>query len=98
MQKILWDIALAQAYASQLARKDSSLNEVAMLKVFSQKVFELHNTDSVEFNRSYAWYTDHPGTLLLILDSLTAQNQREILQRVQNKNNQLQKAILKKVE
>jgi Domain of unknown function (DUF4296) len=77
MQKILWDVIRAQALSSEMARKDSSVNEIAETKVLTERVFEIHKTTSNEFNQSYTWYTNHPDIIKIIFDSLNNQNQRE---------------------
>jgi hypothetical protein len=70
MQSILWDVMRAQALSTEIARKDSSINEVA-------EVFELHRISAPRFDKSYSWYTNHPDALKSIFDSLNNQNQRE---------------------
>ncbi len=77
MQNILWDVMRAQALSTEIARKDTSINEIAETKVLTQKVFEIHNITSTAFTRSYSWYTNHPDVMRLVFDSLNAQNQRE---------------------
>ena len=77
MQKILWDMVRAQALSTEIARKDSSVNEIAETKVLTQKVFEIHKISSTTFNQSYIWYTNHPDMMRTIFDSLNAQNQRQ---------------------
>lgn len=77
MQNILWDVMRAQALSNEIARKDSSINEIAETKVLTQRVFEIHNITSTAFSRSYSWYTNHPDIMKIIFDSLNAQNQRE---------------------
>src|SRR5450755_3060300 len=77
MQNILWDVIRAQALSGEIARKDSTINEVAETKMLTQKVFEIHNITSSVFDQSYAWYTSHPETMRIIFDSMNIQNQRQ---------------------
>lgn len=77
MKNILWDVMSAQTLASELSRTDSSVNQAAETKALSQKVFNIHHTDSATFNKSYNWYVKHPDILKRIFDSLYAQKQRE---------------------
>ena len=51
MQNILWDVMRAQTLSSEIARKDSTVNEIAETKVLTQKVFEIHNIKSSDFNK-----------------------------------------------
>ena len=77
MQNILWDIIRAQALSVEIVHKDSTLNEVTETKALSQKVFEIHNIKSSDFDKSYTWYTNHPNLMLTIFDSLNNQIQRQ---------------------
>lgn len=77
MKNILWDVMSAQALASELSLKDSSVNQAVQTKILSRQVFDIHHTDSATFNKSYNWYVKHPDILKLIFDSLYAQKQRE---------------------
>ena len=86
MQSILWDVMRAQTLANQIAIKDSSVNAAVETKSFSQKIFQIHKTDSLNFNKSYNWYVKHPDALKLIFDSLYAQKERENTLRLKEKN------------
>ena len=77
MQNILWDVIRAQALSGEMARKDSTINEVAETKILTQKVFEIHNITSSAFDQSYSWYTNHPEMMRIIFDSMNIQNQRQ---------------------
>lgn len=76
MKNILWDVLRAQTLAQEMALKDSTLDIAVQTKILSQKVFEIHKTDSSHFSQSYNWYVRHPASLKLIFDSLYAQKQR----------------------
>lgn len=76
MKSLLWDVLRAQTLAQQTALKDSTIDVATETKILSQKVFEIHKTDSAHFNQSYRWYVKHPASLKLIFDSLYAQKQR----------------------
>ena len=86
MQSILWDVMRAQTLANQIAIKDSSVNAAVETKSLSQKIFQIHKTDSSHFNKSYNWYVKHPDALKLIFDSLYAQKERENTLRFKEKN------------
>lgn len=77
MQNILWDVIRAQALSGEMARKDSTINEVAETKILTQKVFEIHKITSSAFDQSYSWYTSHPEMMRIIFDSMNIQNQRQ---------------------
>ncbi len=77
MKSILWDVMRAQTLAQQTSLKDSTINMAIETKLLSQKIFEIHQTDSTHFVESYNWYVKHPDVLKIIFDSLYAQKQRE---------------------
>jgi hypothetical protein len=79
MQKIFWDVLQAQALSAEIAKKDSTVNEVAETKLLTQKVFEIYSIKSADFQRSYNWYTSHPDIMLEVIDSLNNLEQRENL-------------------
>jgi hypothetical protein len=86
MQSIFWDVMRAQTLANEIALKDSSVNAVEETNSLSQKIFQIHKTDSSNFNKSYNWYVKHPDALKLIFDSLYAQKGRENTLRMQEKH------------
>jgi hypothetical protein len=59
MQKILWDVIRAQALSAEIARKDSTVNEIAETKVLTQKVFEIYKITSTTFIQSYFFFIIH---------------------------------------
>lgn len=77
MQKVLWDVLRAEALSSEYARRDSTINEVAELKILTEKVFQIHKISSSTFDKSYKWYTGHQDILKVVFDSLNSQVQRE---------------------
>ncbi|HSV09130.1 MAG TPA: DUF4296 domain-containing protein [Hanamia sp.] len=86
MQSILWDVMRAETLASEMARKDSSVDVAIETKSLSQKVFNIHKTDSARFNKSYNWYVKHPDLLKIIFDSLYSQKERENNLHLRKKN------------
>src|ERR1700687_4431117 len=98
MQKILWDVIRAQALSSEIARKDSTINEIAETKVLTQKVFEIHKITSPGFNQSYIWYTNHPNIMRIVFDSLNAQSQRESQLEMTEKHRPLKLDSLRKID
>ena len=97
MQKILWDVIRAQVLSTEIARKDSTINEIAETKVLTQKVFEIYKITSTTFNQSYFWYTNHPDIMRIVFDSLNAQNQRESQLEMKEKKPPLKLDPLKKI-
>ena len=96
MQNILWDVIRAQALSGELARKDSTINEVAETKILTQKVFEIHHITSSAFDQSYSWYTSHPEMMRIIFDSMNIQNQRQNELRMKEGHKPFKGDIIKK--
>ena len=87
----------AHALSTEIARKDSVINEVTETKALTKKVFEIHNITSTAFTLSYNWYTNHPDVMRIVFDSLNAQNQRETQQEMKQKNHPLRLDTSKKL-
>lgn len=77
MKSILWDVVRAQTLANEMSFKDSTIDKAIQTKELTRRAFEIHKTDSAQFNESYNWYVRHPLKLKVIFDSLYAQKQRE---------------------
>ncbi len=89
MKSILWDVMRAQTLAQETSLKDSSIDQAVEIKLLSQKIFEIHKTDSAHFVKSYNWYVKHPDLLKIIFDSLYSQKQRETELRLKEKEKAL---------
>jgi hypothetical protein len=77
MSEVLWDVMRVQFLSEERATADSSLNKEKELKILTNKVFEIHKTTEVKFEKSYDWYIKHPELLKRIFDSIQVQKQRE---------------------
>lgn len=97
MQKILWDVIRAQALSTQIALKDSTVNEIAESKALTQKIFEIHKITSTAFNQSYIWYTNHPDIMRIVFDSLNAESQRESQLEIKEGHSPFKLDALKKI-
>ena len=78
MKSVLWDVMRAQFLAQYNAKQDSTINLSAETRTLTEKVFEIHKITSKKFDRSYDWYTAHPDQMLVMLDSIYKQKQREL--------------------
>ncbi len=77
MQSVLWDVIRAQILSLEVARKDSSINEIAHTKELTKRVFEIHKITAADFEKSYSWYTNHPDLMRIIFDSMSVRKQKE---------------------
>ena len=77
MEKILWDMMLADQYAANYIIKDSAKVNVKMetLKLY-EEVFRLHKVSRDEFRKSFQFYQERPDITRVIFDSLLARGNR----------------------
>jgi hypothetical protein len=97
MQKIYWDVLQAQALSAEIARKDSAVSEVAETKLLTRRVFEIYHIKPDDFQRSYNWYTSHPDIMLVVIDSLNNQEQRENLLELKKRSLPIKNRLPKKI-
>jgi len=71
MREVLWDMMNAGQYVSSYVLTKDSIDKIGeSTKVYGQ-VLQLHAVSKEEFERSYAYYRDHPELMKVILDSLS---------------------------
>lgn len=78
MERIYWDMLLADRYAAIELVKDSARIDVKK-ETFKQyaKVFAIHKTDQAEFTRSFQYYLSRPDLTAVMFDSLYARAGRQ---------------------
>ena len=70
MQDVMWSMINAGEFLNgYVLIKDSIDKNAASAKVYGQ-VLQFHHITKQEFDKSYAWYRDHPDVMKSILDSL----------------------------
>ncbi len=77
MEKILWDMILAERFSSQYIVNDSASRNVKLetMKLYEQ-VFQANNTTRAEFVKSYKYYLNRPDITKSIFDSLAVRGNR----------------------
>jgi hypothetical protein len=77
MEKVLWDMMLADRYAAQYILKDSAKLDVKKetFKVYDQ-VFQVHKITQEQFLKSYKFYMGRPDISKVMFDSLSAKGNR----------------------
>ncbi len=73
MEKVLWELLEADEWALHQHPQDSAARRSAAMDHYG-KVFEINNTTELMFSKSYTYYTNHPGILGPVLDSLRTRN------------------------
>lgn len=72
MEDILWDIIRAEEFLNSFViYRDTGIDKAAESRKWYDKIYQLHKITKKDFDRSYAYYKDHPVLLKQILDSLS---------------------------
>jgi hypothetical protein len=71
MEKVLWDMMLADRFASQFLSRDTANKNITeeTFKVYAQ-VFSLNNISREEFVKSYKFYMTRPDLSKVIMDTI----------------------------
>jgi uncharacterized protein DUF4296 len=71
MEKVLWDMIVAERFSTQIIMKDSTKKDVTheTFKLYSQ-VFSLNNITREEFVRSYKFYMTRPDLSKVMFDTI----------------------------
>ena len=72
MQEVIWDIIRAEEFLNGfIIYRDTSIDKIAESKKWYDKIYQLHKITKKDFDKSYAYYKDHPVLMKQILDSLS---------------------------
>ncbi len=72
MEAVLWDIIRAEEFLnSYVIYRDTGADRATESQKWYDKVYQLHKITRKDFDKSYAYYKDHPVLLKQILDSLS---------------------------
>ena len=71
MREVMWDMIRAGEFLqTYVFPKDSTIDKVAESQKWHDKIYEFHKTDKAEFEKSYAYYKEHPSLMKDMLDTL----------------------------
>ncbi len=78
MEKVLWDMVLADRFSNQFLLKDSLKVDVKTetFKLY-EEVFAVNKVNHDQFVSSYKYYLNHPRELKLMFDSISVRANRE---------------------
>ena len=76
MEKVLWDMILADRYATNILSTDSSKNIKEETFTLYQQVFDIHKITKQEFVKSMKYYLGRPDISQVMLDSLATKANR----------------------
>ena len=70
MKVILWDVLRADELAGYNLTSDTSLNRINTYTAYYQQILDIHKISREKFNKSLAYYQNHPVLFKVVLDSL----------------------------
>ena len=76
MQAVLWDVIKADAFTTEIIKKDSAKNVTEENLKLQQEIFSIHQITRDIFYKSYNYYKTNPGQLKVIMDSMIIQAER----------------------
>lgn len=78
MEKVLWDMVLADRFSSQYLLKDSLKVDVKTetFRLY-EEVFAIHKINRDQFISSYKYYLNHPQVLKVMFDSISVRANRD---------------------
>ncbi len=69
----MWDMARAGEFLNgYVLHRDTSMDKAAESQKWHSKIYQIHKITEADFDRSYAWYEDHPVLMKELLDSLSS--------------------------
>jgi hypothetical protein len=71
MQAVLWDMIRAGEFLDIYAFRDTVTDRNAKALEWYDNIYRLHQVSKTAFQKSYAWYRDHPSLMKEVLDSLS---------------------------
>jgi hypothetical protein len=74
---VYWDIQKAITYATVYVRMDTLKNDSIELDEMKQVIFAKHGVSKDLFDKSLAYYNDHPKEMIVIMDSLEVGQKRQ---------------------
>ena len=72
MQEVMWDMIRAGEFLNGFVfSRDSSIDQPAVSQKWYNKIYQVHKISKTVFDRSYAYYQEHPLIMKSLLDSLS---------------------------
>jgi len=71
MRELMWDLIRTGEFLNGfVTNKDSSVSKKAEMEKWFGKIYQLHKINKEQFDKSFAYYQDHPALMKNILDTL----------------------------
>lgn len=78
MEAVLWDYISADMYAKNNLAADTANKMKDVAYRLQEKVFAKNNIDRSTFTKSYEWYQNHDDIFMVMLDSISAKQSRNL--------------------
>lgn len=78
MEKMLWDMIMADGIVSYDLQFDTTLDQNSKRMVLYQSILRTHKVSKEKFKRSLEFYQNRPDLLKIVLDSMQQQSMREL--------------------
>jgi len=77
MEKVLWDVFMADVAAQQISGNDTTVVLSDKIKELSEESFRVNKIKEKDFFNSYNWYIKHPEIFNQLLDSIYSRQSHE---------------------
>lgn len=72
MQAVMWDLIRGADFLNNYVFfKGQPVDQVAESEKWNKKIFEMHKISKEQFDKSYAYYQQHPMLMKAVMDSIT---------------------------
>jgi hypothetical protein len=79
MEKVIWDMIQADQFYRENVVKDSVKTNLTQARYdLYNKVLQIHGLSKQTFEKSYAYYVDHPRLLKAMFDSLSTTGNKQL--------------------
>lgn len=81
MQLVFWDYMRAEVYIKDfvLLKQDSTLKDSAESARLQNRIFNYYHISKSDFYRSYDYYSNHPGLMTALVDSIIEKQNRQAI-------------------
>ncbi|MGN6294803.1 MAG: DUF4296 domain-containing protein [Chitinophagaceae bacterium] len=72
MQAVMWDMIRAGDFLNNYVfYRDTSVDKIAETQKWNEKIFQIHHITREQFDKSYAYYRQHPQLMKAVMDSIS---------------------------
>jgi hypothetical protein len=80
MQAVMWDMIRAGDFLNNYVfYRDTSVDKIAETRKWNEKIFQIHKITRDQFDKSYAYYRQHPQLMKAVMDSISKTKVEDIV-------------------